>query len=41
MQWFLVFAKEIKRVLTDDGSFVLNIGGSFNKGEPTRSLYHY
>ena len=29
------------RVLTDDGSFVLNIGGSYNKGTPTRSLYHY
>lgn len=39
--WFLPFAKEIKRILTDDGSFVLNIGGSWNKGEPTRSLYHY
>src|SRR5439155_18537348 len=22
-------------------SFVLNIGGSYNKGEPTRSLYHF
>jgi site-specific DNA-methyltransferase (cytosine-N4-specific) len=39
--WFLPFAKEIHRVLTDDGSFVLNIGGSWNAGEPTRSLYHY
>jgi DNA modification methylase len=40
-QWFLPFAKEIRRVLTDDGSFVLNIGGSYNKGTPTRSLYHF
>lgn len=39
--WFLHFAKEIKRVLKDDGSFVLNIGGSYNQGEPTRSLYHF
>lgn len=39
--WFLDFAKEIKRVLTDDGSFVLNIGGSYNQGAPTRSIYHY
>ena len=23
------------------GSFVLNIGGSYNPGEPTRSLYHH
>ena len=28
VKWFLPFAKEIQRVLTDDGSFVLNIGGS-------------
>ena len=41
VEWFLTFAKEIKRVLRDDGSFVLNIGGSYNPKEPTRSLYHY
>jgi len=28
-------------VLADDGSFVLNIGGSYNKGTPTRSVYHF
>jgi len=39
--WFKPFAVEIRRILTDDGSFVLNIGGSWNKGEPTRSLYHF
>ena len=39
--WFLPFAKEIHRVLTPDGSFVLNIGGSYNKGVPTRSVYHF
>jgi DNA modification methylase len=41
VQWFLPFAKEIRRILTDDGSFVLNIGGSYNQGTPTRSLYHF
>ncbi len=41
VQWFLPFAREIFRALTDDGSFVLNIGGSYNKGTPTRSLYHF
>lgn len=41
VEWFLPFAREIHRVLTDDGSFVLNIGGSWNPGSPTRSLYHY
>ena len=41
VEWFLPFAREIFRVLPDDGSFVLNIGGSYNKGTPTRSLYHF
>lgn len=41
VDWFLTFAKEIHRVLTDDGSFVLNIGGSYNPKTPTRSLYHF
>jgi site-specific DNA-methyltransferase (cytosine-N4-specific) len=40
VQWMLPFAREIKRVLKKDGSFVLNIGGSYNAGTPTRSLYH-
>ena len=41
VDWFFGFATEIHRVLTDDGSFVLNIGGSYNRGTPTRSLYQY
>jgi DNA modification methylase len=41
VQWFLSFAGEIFRVLAADGSFILNIGGSYNKGLPTRSIYHY
>jgi DNA modification methylase len=39
--WFLPFAREAFRILSDDGSFVLNMGGSYNAGTPTRSLYHY
>jgi DNA modification methylase len=39
--WFLPFAREIFRILPENGSFVLNIGGSWNPGTPTRSLYHY
>lgn len=41
IEWFLPFAREIYRALKPDGSFVLNIGGSFNPGTPTRSLYHF
>ena len=41
LSWFLPFAREIFRALKPTGSFVLNIGGSFNPGTPTRSLYHF
>jgi site-specific DNA-methyltransferase (cytosine-N4-specific) len=41
VEWFLPFAEQIFRILRDDGSFVLNIGGSYNPGVPTRSLYHF
>jgi DNA modification methylase len=41
VEWLLPFAAEIFRILPDNGSFVLNIGGSYNKGMPTRSLYHF
>jgi DNA modification methylase len=41
VKWFLPFAREIFRVLAPDGSFVLNIAGSYNEGVPTRSLYHF
>src|SRR5690349_4673604 len=41
VNWFLPFGREIKRILAPDGSFVLNIGGSYNPGFATRSLYHF
>lgn len=41
VQWLIPFAQEVFRILPEDGSFVLNIGGSYNKGMPTRSLYHF
>jgi site-specific DNA-methyltransferase (cytosine-N4-specific) len=41
VSWFLPFARQIHRILKEDGSFVLNIGGSYNEGTPTRSLYHF
>lgn len=41
VRWFIPFAKQIFRILRGDGSFVLNIGGSYNEGIPTRSLYHF
>lgn len=41
VEWFLPFAREVLRVLADDGSFVVNIGGAWTKGHPVRSLYHF
>jgi len=41
VEWFKPFAKEFWRVLSDDGSLVIHIGGAWNKGQPTRSLYHF
>lgn len=41
VDWFWPFAKAISRVLKPRGSFVLDIGGSWNRGEPTRTLYHF
>jgi len=39
--WFLKFARHFHRLLRDDGSFVLDIGGAWTPGQPTRSLYHF
>ncbi len=41
LDWCLPFAKEIKRVIKPTGSFVLNLGGCWQAGSPTRSLYQY
>jgi site-specific DNA-methyltransferase (cytosine-N4-specific) len=41
VEWFIPFAQQIFRALKPDGSFILNIGGSYNPGTPTRSLYHF
>lgn len=39
--WLLPFASEIRRILKPTGSFVLNLGGAWEPGQPTRSLYHF
>jgi site-specific DNA-methyltransferase (cytosine-N4-specific) len=41
VDWLLGFAPEIKRVLKDTGSFVIDLGGAYQKGIPVRSLYNY
>jgi len=39
--WFRPFARGFRRVLKANGSLVIDIGGSWEPGRPTRSLYHF
>lgn len=41
VEWLAEFASLVKSKLKDDGSFVLDLGGAYLKGLPTRSLYQY
>lgn len=41
VDWLLSFSDEIWRVLRDSGSFVLDLGGAYQRGRPVRSLYNY
>lgn len=41
LDWFRPFAPLFRRVLKDTGSLVIDIGGAWNPGQPTRSLYHF
>ncbi len=41
VEWLAQFARQVRRVLRDDGSFVLDLGGAYQKGVPTRSLYNF
>lgn len=41
IEWLAEFAKLIKDKIADDGSFVLDLGGAYQKGIPVRSLYNY
>ena len=41
LDWITEFARVVHRKLRDDGSFVLDLGGSYQKGVPARSLYNF
>ncbi len=41
INWLTQFARKVKDVLSDDGSFVLDLGGAYEKDRPIRSLYNY
>jgi DNA modification methylase len=41
VDWFVEFAGDFKRILRDDGSLVIDLGGAYLPGHPTRSLYQF
>ena len=41
LEWFKPFASAFHKALKPQGSLVIDIGGSWVPGQPTRSLYHY
>lgn len=41
IDWFKPFGREFKRILRSSGSLVIDIGGAWLPGQPTRSLYHF
>lgn len=41
IDWFMQFSKEFYRLLTPDGSLVIDLGGAYLPGHPTRSIYQY
>jgi site-specific DNA-methyltransferase (cytosine-N4-specific) len=41
LEWFLAFVPEMRRVLKRNGSLVIDIGGAWMPGSPTRSIYQF
>lgn len=41
VDWLVPFAREVRRVLKNSGSFVLDLGGAYQAGRPSRSLYNF
>lgn len=41
VDWLCEFGELVYKKLRDDGSFVIDIGGAYEKGEPSYSLYQF
>jgi DNA modification methylase len=41
VSWLCQFGRAVRRVLKPSGSFVLDLGGAYQRGAPVRSLYNY
>src|SRR6266487_2086990 len=41
LEWLAQFARLVFKKLKDDGSFVMDVGGAYQKNLPVRSLYNF
>ncbi len=41
VDWFMEFAREFRRILTNDGSLVIDLGGAYLPGTPVRAIYQF
>jgi DNA modification methylase len=41
VEWLLEFGSAARRALKDTGSFVIDLGGAYERGRPVRSLYNF
>lgn len=41
VDWLLGFCSDVHRILKPTGSFVLDLGGAYERGRPVRSLYNF
>lgn len=41
VDWFMSFAPDLHRLLKEDGSLVIDLGGAYIPGSPTRSIYQF
>lgn len=41
VDWFLKFSEQFHRILSDEGSLVIDLGGAYIPGYPVRSIYQY
>ena len=41
VDWLVSFGPQVKRALKNSGSFVIDLGGAYQRGKPVRSLYSF
>jgi len=41
VDWLVSFGELVRRILKETGSFVIDLGGAYQRGKPVRSLYNF